>query len=144
MTVKPYEPAHLRALLLQPAQAFLADALQDDGTGERIRQMSDAYTALDGDRVLACGGVMELDPGHGMAWGILAADLRHHMVGITRAVRRRLRASGMRRIQIQVKDDFAAGHLWARLLGFKDETPNGMPEYRPGENYHLYAWVRHG
>lgn len=143
MTVEPYRPEHLRSLLLQPAQAFLAGSL-DVAATERIRSLSDARTALVGDRVLGCGGVMELQPGHGMAWAILAQGIGHHMTAVTRASRAFMDSKGMRRIEMHVKDDFEAGHIWARLLGFTDETPNGMAEWRPGENYHLYSRVRHG
>jgi RimJ/RimL family protein N-acetyltransferase len=85
-----------------------------------------------------------MDAGRVLAWGLIGRDAGAFMVAITRAVRRYLDLSDFRRIEAHIEHGFAAAHRWARLLGFTDETPAGMREFRPGETYHLYARVNHG
>lgn len=65
------------------------------------------------------------------------------MLGLTRIGRSIMGASQFRRIEMYVESEFAAGHRFARLLGFECETPQGMRGYMPnGDKAHQYARVR--
>lgn len=95
------------------------------------REGSMAYTALEGDEVLACGGIIDVWPGRGLGWMFLSQNAGRRMLSITRAVKRAIEAYPLRRIEITVDDGFENGHQWARMLGFRLETPEPMKGYMP-------------
>lgn len=142
MIVEPYTARHLEDLLLQPAQVFLAPLL--DTSHAQALEATEGYTAIEGGHVIACLGVLRMDASRAIAWGLIGRDAGAAMLAITRAVRRYLDLSDFRRIEAHVEHGFRAAHRWAQMLGFTDETPAGMREFRPGETYHLYARVKHG
>lgn len=46
----------------------------------------------------------------------------------------------IKRIQAMVAEDYGSSRRWLELLGFKNETPNGMKNYgADGSTYMLYA-----
>lgn len=144
LTVVPFIPEHLKALRLQPAQAWLVPAMQADGYGEAFVQAGPAYTAIVDGRVVGCLGVAELWQGRCAAWALLAADIGAHFVAIHRAVRAFLTECGFRRIEAYVDVGFEQAHRWARLLGFKLETPEPMEAFAENRSMYLYARVTHG
>lgn len=90
-----------------------------------------AFTALHGETVLACAGVVEVWAGRALAWALIAEDAGRHMLGIHRAVSGFLMQAPYRRIEATVDEGFEAGHRWLRLMGFVLETPNGMRGFNP-------------
>lgn len=94
--------------------------------------------------LLAIGGIIHAWPGMGHAWTYIREDrTRKEIVQLTEQVRdsivRAHTQFGMVRIQCDVKADHAAGHRWARTLGF---TPEGtMRRYKDGHDYVLYARI---
>jgi hypothetical protein len=142
MRIVPYRAEHLAALVLQPAQIWLAPVVTDEYRAA-LERAGPAFTALAGGRVLGCAGVVEHWPGRGVGWAMLAADIGPRFVALHRAVRRYLERQAPRRLEIAVQRDFAAGRRWALLLGFERETPGGMRGYGPdGATYDLYARIR--
>lgn len=141
MMVVPYQPGHLEELVIQPRQAYLRAWITPE-VAKTVAQ-SPAYTALDehGD-VIGCGGVVPVWEGRALAWSFLGDTAREHMVSITRAVRRFLDMQPQRRIEITVDLDFAEGHRWARMLGFKLDAGR-LKGYLPnGGDVSLYSRVR--
>lgn len=143
MIVEPYRAEHLERLALQPKQEFLSAVILGSDRA-RALEHSDAYAMLSGNRVLACLGVLTMDQGRGLAWGVVAENAGPHFVAITRKTQDYFRHSPLRRIEAHIEHTFAEAHRWAVLLGFRDETPEGMREFRAGETYHLYARVKNG
>lgn len=99
-----------------------------------------SWTAIgDEGEPIACGGTVQIWPGRHSAWAYMGPITAPHMVVITRyALECLARAKG--RIEMTVRVDFEAGHRWAKMLGFKVETPV-MPFYGPGGEAHS-AYVR--
>ena len=140
MNVIPYEPRHLDEMTMQPSQRYLRDFV----TPEAAAAVAGfpAYTATHGDDILGCGGVVPVWSGRGVAWSFISAKAGPHFVAITRAVRKFLDAQPQDRIETTVDIDFADGHRWARMLGFRLEAGR-MQKYRPdGGTCSLYARVR--
>lgn len=120
MRVEPLTPDHLAGLVLQPSQeAWARQASPADRAALAVA--GPGWSALDGDRVLACLGVLDHGNGVGLGWGLLACDIGHHMPAVTRAVRRYLAATPFRRIEIKVAANFKPAKRWARILGFRFE-----------------------
>lgn len=141
LQVVPYRAAHLEHLLLQPAQAYLQPLLATDYA--QALEGAGAFSALVGARVIGCGGIHVIHPRRGLAWALVARDAGAHFVAIHRAVLQRLEGCPLGRVEAHIDRDFAAAQRWARLLGFVNETPQGMRAFTPdGRDCDLYARVR--
>ncbi len=140
MVIVPFEAVHLRALVLQDAQSWMGPMLQAD-YGDHLKRGGQCFTALDGDRVLACAGLLRMWENRDQAWALMSADCGLHFVGIYRGIRRFLDMQEARRIEATVDSEFAAGHRLMAMLGFKRE--GRMRAYLPdGRDVDLYARVR--
>jgi hypothetical protein len=141
MEIVPYKAEHLEALKLQEAQQDLSGFVTP--ADAKALEQGDAYTAMDGDEVLVCAGVMPIWKGRGMAWAYVSQNAGRRMLALTRAVQRFFEVAQYDRIEAAVEENFKAGHRWARLLGFKCETPEPMAKFLPnGSAARLYARVK--
>lgn len=135
-----FQPEHLQRLLLQPSQAIMQPMLSDPSYGPSLAEAGPAYSAVHGDAVFACAGLIPQWNGRAVAWALIASEAGQHLVGIHKAVRRALDLHPFRRVETAVRTDFDAGHRWARMLGFDREAT--MRGYAPdGYDYDLYARV---
>lgn len=141
MMIKPFEPQHLESLRNRPTQEHVSEALYNDRYIQLLAA-SNSWTAIDGDEVLGCAGLIESWPGHYQAWAILASDLGGPgMLRCTRAIKRMLEVQDGR-IETFVAADFEQGHRWMSVLGFERETPGVMRKWFPdGSAAVLYARV---
>lgn len=137
----PFELAHLDNIKLQPHQRDALTRLDDAGRAY-LAVADQAFTMLDGDEVIGCAGIAEMWQGRAHAWALLSDNIGHRFVRAHRAVIRFLRVSGYRRIEMVVDSDHPAALRWAEMLGFRCETPDGMPGYyTDGRLYKLFARV---
>ncbi|CAB4126151.1 hypothetical protein UFOVP68_13 [uncultured Caudovirales phage] len=135
-------PARAEMALLirpQPIQIKLGALITPQTLQARI-DTGLAFAVIDGNEILALGGAQDLWPGRAVAWGLLCSGIGATMVPITRAVRRFLDTSPIRRIEAEVAVDHEEGRRWAEMLGFKREGT--MRAYFNGADFHLYARVR--
>jgi hypothetical protein len=140
MVIVPFEPVHLRTLVLQEAQSWMGPMLHAD-YGENLKRGGPCFTALDGDEVLACSGVLRMWENRDQAWALMSQSSGRHFVGIYRGIRRFLEMHDARRVEATVDAGFEAGHRLMRLLGFERE--GCMRAYLPdGRDCDLYARVR--
>ena len=127
LALSDFAPAH-RTLKMTPEMAV---DLEDVG----------GFAVLDGD-VLAIGGIFQQWRGVGLAWAWLSRSWRRHARAITAAAEAHLSASDLVRIETAVRCDYAAGHRWARRLGFTLETPCARKWGPDGSDYSIYVRVR--
>lgn len=135
MNIIPFQPIHLKLLMLQPQQEHARQYL---GQPEYARTLMSgpAFTAMEGERVIAMAGVLPYWEGRAEAWALLSGDLKRHFLRIHRAVLRFLETSDIRRIETAVDANFPQAIAWAEKLGFKCEglmigyTPEGRDCYR--------------
>lgn len=143
MIIVPYKAEHMRKLHLQSAQLSTVGWAPADHA-EMLEQFV-AFTALDGDEVLACAGVIEMWPGRGAAWAFMAEAIGTRMVAVHRAVRRYFDTLDFRRLEAEVAADFEQGHRWVRMLGFELEAPRLRGYFPDGSDAAMYARVKdHG
>lgn len=141
MHIVPFEPSHLRHLILQDSQAWLSPML-DANYGEYLRRGGPCFTARDGDTVLVCSGMVNVWENRAIAWAIMSKDCGRHFVRIFRAIRSFLEMQDIRRIEATVDAGFEQGHRLMQMLGFRLETSEPMRAYLPdGRDCHLYARV---
>lgn len=141
MIVTAMGPAHLAALRLQGAQRVLAPLLADPAYGQTLVDAGPAFTGLCSGEVVGCAGVVMLSAQRGHAWALVGEAAPAVFVAVHRAVGAFLDGLALRRVETAVDSDFAAGHRWARMLGFARE--GRMRGYTPdGRDADLYARVR--
>lgn len=106
-------------------------------------ERQNSWTAVVDDAAIACGGTMLQWPGRHIAWVYLNAQAGPHMGFITKAVLKQLeQIEG--RVELTVRKDFEKGHRWARMLGFKVETPT-LEAFGPlGEDHVGYVRFNKG
>lgn len=140
MIVIPYKPEHMESLLLQPSQAYMRTYLERPEYRRALAIDGKSFTALDGDRVLGCAGIVPIWDGRAEAWAILARDLRREFLAIHHATKRFLAVCGVRRIEAHVDADFGCAKQWIERLGFVNEGP--LAKYTPdGRDCIRYAKV---
>lgn len=141
MRVEPFTVDHYRALVVQPAQAEVR-AYFTEKHAEDMAKFPAFAAVSDEGQVLAIGGLWEPWPNRAIGWAVLGAELKHEFVAIHRAVLAYFARCGKARIEITVQEHFVEAHRWAKALGFRCETPRGMPRYDPaGRTHYLFARV---
>jgi hypothetical protein len=141
VVIVPFSVEHLRAIRLQAAQAGVLETV-GDVEAAYIEASDYAFTAMDGDDVVACAGILKLWEGRGHAWALLSGSIGHRFVRVHRAVKRAIEISGYRRIEMDVDASHAEAIKWAGMLGFYNETPDGMRGYTTdGRLYYRFARV---
>lgn len=96
-----------------------------------------------GSECIFIGGFMEQWPGLASGWAVLAALSTKELLYLTRSIGRHVERLSYRRLEMTVVASFAAGHRWARLLGFQVE--GYMRAYDPlGRDHVLYARIKDG
>lgn len=127
--------AHVRALRPQAAQSDMAlDEASRVATARALQAQGPAWAVLADGEVLCLAGVSEQWEGRGLAWCLLSESAGRHMLRLTRAVGRYLSALDYRRLEMYVDAQFGAGCRWAEMLGFTNETPQGMAGFLPNGN----------
>lgn len=126
MIATPFKPEHLARLRIQPAQAIELPLLTPQIA--QVIAHHDAWTFLDADEPLLCGGVV---PYHGMGilWAAVSGQVGARMITLTRMAQRFL-ALNQLRIETGVRIGFTPGCRWAELLGFRREGFDGSDHYR--------------
>lgn len=141
MIVVPFLTSHIKDLIVHDYMGHI-QAEMNDAYAELL-DGGPAYTALSDGKVIGCAGIMQTAKNRWEAWALLSNDSGKHMVGFTRAVNKFLNDNPKPRVETHVRDDFKIGHKWMKMLNFKCETPNGMPNYGDdGHDYYLYARCR--
>lgn len=139
MKVIPFIPAHLKDIKPHRHMQFI-EAYLDSEEYANLLMSGDACTATVDGRVIACAGLISVGTSRLVAWALMTDETAKYMLPITREVNKAIDGRKEKRIETPVKHDFEQGHRWMRLLGFENETPNGMRCWGDdGETYDLYA-----
>lgn len=102
-------------------------------------EKQNSWSAVIDGKPIACGGTLQHWPGRHQAWTYMTPHTSRHMRFITRAVESALeKVTG--RIELTVRADFPQGQRWAKMLGFKVETPC-LEDYGPQGEAHI-GYVR--
>lgn len=139
MIVRQFAPADLLLLALQPHQRAVAAEVATQEYGLELAKHGESFTVSDGSEIVAVIGLIDQWAGCARAYAFLSESAGRHMLSLTRRVRAYLDNSPVRRIEAAVQDDFAAGHRWAHVLGFRVE--GWMRKYWNDHDALLYARV---
>lgn len=145
MRIEPFKPEHMVGLCgrMNASQALPETACTAE-FGENLKKCGEAYTGFDSEgNVIAICGTVKLWANRTHLWAYMSMDAGKHMLAITRAVSRYLDLTDCERVELEVAEGFEPGHRWARMLGFKCETPEGMARFFPGgRRGFLYSKVK--
>lgn len=140
MDIRPFLPVDIELMDIQAKQSPGVKFLTEE-QAEQLAEL-DSWTGWIGWEPIICAGTVPIWLGRYAAWAYLSRRAQRHMPAIHRAVKRYLDEFDGRRLEIAVACDFAAGHRWARMLGFEMEAER-MRAYSPlGEDHALYVRVR--
>lgn len=141
MIVVPYKAEHLMALKMQPGQSYCLPFVTPEYA--KALESACAFTAMEGDQVVAVGGIAELWSNRGLAWTFIDRRAGKHFLALHNAVKKILDEAPFRRVEAETPCEFKAGHRWLRMLGFKMEAER-MEAFRvDGGDAALYARVNH-
>lgn len=114
MRLEAFKPWHLAAMDPQHLRAEVLDTATLE-YGETVE--GPAFTAWDGSRVMACGGIAVGTPIGSMLWSYIDDRAGRHFVAIDRAARR-LIASHPGPLVAATERGFPQGCRWLDMLGF--------------------------
>lgn len=140
MNLVPYKAEHLLAMKLQPAQAYSLQHVTPEYAKDLERQW--AFAVLDGEEVVAVGGVAELWENRGLCWTFIGARAGRRFVELHKMVRKVLDLVPYRRLEAETPCEFEQGHRWLQMLGFHLEAPRMRAFRVDGGDSALYARVR--
>ena len=141
-----FHPVHAAALCLRPGAALALAGLPPLAElAKAYHAAGPAWTVLDGEEVVACGGVVRFWPGVGECWCWAALGVDRHPVAFARLTRRlvdRLAGEqGFHRLQAHVRLDDVRANRFVLGLGFTLE--GHCPGFGPDQSTHnLYGRIR--
>jgi len=138
MQIVPFEPEHVEKFVNYGGQEHLVSVFKPREILE-LKEKGDAFTAMDGDRVVGCGGVIALTAFRGVAWGLFQKTGTADFLAIHMATRRYLRNCRFRRVEAYVDPLSPPAMRWIALLGFTLERPY-IPYFYPN-GCGSSAWV---
>jgi len=121
MILMPYRPFHLKAIEVQDAQSDAVGQIQNEWAVS-LEQAGPAYTLMDKNIVLGCGGLVIQWTGRAMAWTLLSKELTGtKFLRAHKEATRFLNSQDIKRIEMVVDHEHIQGHRWAEMLGFEWE-----------------------
>lgn len=140
MHVIPFEPFHLRALVLQESQSWMGPMLKED-YGEALVKSGPCFTLEDSGRVIICAGLVNMWENRAQAWALISGDAGKNFTRIFRAMRSFIELQETKRIEATVDANFEQGHRLMKMLNFQYEGI--MRAYLPdGRDVAMYGRVR--
>lgn len=114
LRIFPFKPEDALELVLQPAQTI--SWYERRKLAQQCAAAGHAFTFRDNNRVLFCGGAVELHSGHAQLWGLFATGKRGAIHKLYRATRDFI--AGLPHVRVDAAvDDTAAAMRWAELVG---------------------------
>jgi hypothetical protein len=135
-------PQHLSYIRVQEAQRIEQGHMVNTDYAE-IATSHIALSAWVGNTCVGAAGIVLIYPHRAVAWALIGEDIGAALVPVTRKVRNFISIDLTPRIEMTVAADFKAGHVWAKLIGMKLETPEPLRKHGArGEDEMIYARVR--
>ena len=140
MRVVAFRPEHVAALTNYGGQEHLVGHVDGAELGE-LAEHGVAFTSMAGDRVIACGGLIEATKFRATAWALMARTTPQQFVAVHRAVWRVIHGCDYVRVEAYVDHKFPAAMRWVAMLGFRLErvyTPLFFPDGSGASQWVLY------
>jgi RimJ/RimL family protein N-acetyltransferase len=138
----PYEPWHLMAMFDKNNELLTVDDVQFIAVVYKNR--GTAYTAMEGNKILGCAGIVRLWGNVGETWSYLSDDFRAKPFALHKICKQMLRqvkeVSGYHRVQTTVRKDDKKAIKWAEKLGMTYEST--LKQFGPDKaDYDMFCVV---
>lgn len=128
MKLVPFLSIHLDGLILQDGQQFMQERITRE-YGEILEQVGPGWAGMEDGKCLGCAGFAFSEPHKAVVWSLLGRDITaRNMITIHRAVKSSFDKIDAKRIEC-ITRDIPEQKRWAKMLGMKLETPEGMRGY---------------
>lgn len=139
MIIVPFIPTHLSNIDLHESMGFMNEYL-DNADYANLLVSGIGYSGIVDGRTVLASGLLQTGTYKATAWALVGKDAGKYMLKATREIERQIRQSPYKRIETPVLRSFKEGHRWMKILGFENETPNGMKYWgEDGKTYDMYA-----
>lgn len=142
-SIEPFRTVHLDILMVEGVQGAQVRQVSHvpSGYATLVPPPGTALTVRAFDRIVFCGGAIELTHRSGLMWAVLSPLAREHMLRLHRATGRYIDTLRYERLEATVEKGFDAGCRWLTLLGFalEGESPGYGDQ---GETHLRYGRVR--
>lgn len=122
MNIVPFKAEYFHRLNIQPSQAHTR-AYITDASLAALEFTGGGVAVLEGDEVLAVGGVFPAWPGRGVAWVLNSERFCKMPLTFVRVLRKVLADAPFRRIELTITCDTPNATKFAKVLGFELEIP---------------------
>ena len=140
IVIVPFIPAHLNNIRLHSYMGYMQEHVSSEEYANMLVGENSFTGVKDDGEVLGSAGIIQLGINRWAAWALLTASSGKHMLKFAREVKKFLDNNTNTRVETHVRHDFPQGHKLMKVLGFENETPNGMKNYgEEGMTYDLYA-----
>ena len=114
----PYKPEHAKNIFKQGANGCCDITDEEvDVLSKTAKLSGDSYTALQGGRIVACGGYEVLEPEIAQAWFLCVNDILPMEVKDSKRKFLDI-VKGFKRVQTPLRNDFPTGIKFAEFIGF--------------------------
>lgn len=146
--VEPYKTEHgieIMKTLFEPHENLEKE--MEESAELNYSFSKEAYTLFVDDIPIVSGGIFIVHDGVGEAWMFFARKASEFpilvMSKIKKYIKEIMERNSLVRLQAAVLSNFKSGNRIAEVLGFINETPNGMKNYRKNRtSYNLYALTK--
>lgn len=140
VNVVPFKIEHLDGLKMRDDAVALAYGNDFKDLARLYEGSGHAWTLLDGEKVIFCGGVWTMWKGVGEAWCIMGDEVARYPLAVVKTLKAKISGLCYRRIQATVRASDKQARDLIALCGFKAE---GLLEaYGPeGSDYVMYGRV---
>ena len=127
-----FKAEHIFEMEVHESQSFKLDGTTKEECLEAYKQAESfdkfviPQTIRHNQKIIACGGLLNLSPWRGEFWSVMGKYSGDHMVCIARKAKNMIEEAqeiGVHRLESIIDIDFKEGHKWMKLLGF---TPDGI------------------
>jgi hypothetical protein len=142
MIIVPYQPSHLKELILQPHQQYLQTYLGNPKYAEDLLAHGPCWTGMDANGfIYGCMGFWEFWPGRAIAWALFHQNVGKRLLTVHKAVQRHINESKYHRIEVTIDPTFEESVRWVETLGFTFE--GRLNQYTPDKrDMDMYALIR--
>ena len=140
MELIQFEPEHIKMFRNYGGQELRVSEV-DEKEIYALRAYGEAYTAIDGDRIIGCAGIIPATKFRATAWGLFQKTKQTDFVFIHKKTKEFLQNTPYIRIEAYVDPGLYPAVRWIEMLGFKLERAY-IPLFFP-DGTGASAWALH-
>lgn len=140
MQIVPLTADHGRRIELPPENAAQLAQVRSAAYIEELLEVGPAYAVVDGETVIALGGIADHGGGRGVGWCYLSVHAKRAKLSLVRIGRRVLAACGLRRVEIVTYAGWEKATRLALALRFEYEG-DSRGYFEDGHDAHRWGRV---